>query len=144
MQKPVMDSAAIKEHLPHREPFLFLDGVTSLVKEQIEAYHDVRAEEFYFPGHFPGNPVMPGVIMIEAIAQAGILLALTMYEERRGRNTLFAGINDVRFKRVVRPGDRLILRARVDGRKAGVYKISGEALVGDELACSARIIGALR
>lgn len=144
MQPLVMDSAAIKLHLPHREPFLFLDGVVKLEKEGIEAFHDVRAEHFYFPGHFPGNPVLPGVIMVEAIAQAGILLVVTKFEGRRGRDTLFAGINDVRFKRVVRPGDRLTLRSRVDGNKAGVYKISGEALVGDELACSAKVVGVLR
>ncbi len=144
MQQLVMDSAAIKLHLPHREPFLFLDGVVKLEREGIEAFHEVRPEHFYFPGHFPGNPVLPGVIMVEAIAQAGILLVVTRFEDRRGRDTLFAGINDVRFKRVVRPGDRLVLRARVEAGKAGVYKIAGEALVGNELACSARVTGALR
>ncbi len=145
MQELVMDSVAVKQYLPHREPFLFVDGVTMLDREAgIEAFHDVRADAFYFPGHFPGNPVLPGVLMVEAIAQAGILLVLTKYEERRGRNTLFAAIDQVRFRRMVRPGERLILRARVDGGKAGVYKLSGEARAGDELACFARVTGALR
>ncbi|MEO0085783.1 MAG: 3-hydroxyacyl-ACP dehydratase FabZ [candidate division WOR-3 bacterium] len=134
----------IKALLPHREPFLFIDGVVSIDADTVEAYHDVRADEFFFRGHFPGNPVFPGVLMVEAIAQSGILVVLNRLGGRNGRATLFAAIERVRFRRVVRPGERLRLFARVVGEKAGVFKIDGRALVGEELACEAVVTGALR
>ena len=134
----------IKEMLPHREPFLFVDAVTKLEANLIEGYRDIKADEFYFAGHFPGNPVLPGVMMVEAIAQIGIMLVCKFREERRGRNTLFAGIENVRFRRQVQPGDRLLLSADIVGGRSSVYKIHGTAKVGDELACEAVVIGALR
>ncbi len=134
----------IKEMLPHREPFLFVDAVTELEANLIEGYRDIKADEFYFAGHFPGNPVLPGVLMVEAIAQIGIMLVCKVREERRGRNTLFAGIENVRFRRQVQPGDRLLLSADIVGGRSSVYKIHGTAKVGDELACEAVVIGALR
>jgi beta-hydroxyacyl-ACP dehydratase FabZ len=144
MSDVVMTRREIEEHLPHREPFLLMDAVTRLEDNLLEAYREVRSEEFYFPGHFPGNPVMPGVLMVEAIAQAGILLVLKKREERRGRNTLFAAVENVRFRRLVRPGDRLLLSVQVMAGKASVYKIHGTAKVGEELACEATVTGALR
>jgi len=134
----------IKEMLPHREPFLFVDAVTKLEANLIQGYRDIKADEFYFAGHFPGNPVLPGVMMVEAIAQIGIMLVCKFREERRGRNTLFAGIENVRFRRQVQPGDRLLLSADIVGGRSSVYKIHGTAKVGDELACEAVVIGALR
>ncbi|MBM3332314.1 3-hydroxyacyl-ACP dehydratase FabZ [candidate division WOR-3 bacterium] len=134
----------IKEMLPHREPFLFIDAVTKLESNLIEGYRDIKAEEFYFAGHFPGFPVMPGVLMVEAIAQIGIMLVCKVREERRGRKTLFAGIESVRFRRQVSPGDRLLFSADIVGGRSSVYKIHGTAKVGDELACEAIVIGALR
>ena len=134
----------IKEMLPHREPFLFVDAVTKLEANLIQGYRDIKADEFYFAGHFPGNPVLPGVMMVEAIAQIGIMLVCKVREERRGRNTLFAGIENVRFRRQVQPGDRLLLSADIVGGRSSVYKIHGTAKVGDELACEAVVIGALR
>jgi len=144
MSEIVLDLKQIEEVLPHRPPFLFIDAITKLEPNLIEGYRDAKADEFYFPGHFPGFPVMPGVLMVEAIAQAGILLVCKMVEERRGRNTLFAGIERVRFRRQVRPGDRLLLSADVVSGRSSVYRIHGTAKVGDELACEAVVIGALR
>jgi 3-hydroxyacyl-[acyl-carrier-protein] dehydratase len=123
---------------------LFVDAVTKLEANLIQGYRDIKADEFYFAGHFPGNPVLPGVMMVEAIAQIGIMLVCKFREERRGRNTLFAGIENVRFRRQVQPGDRLLLSADIVGGRSSVYKIHGTAKVGDELACEAVVIGALR
>lgn len=134
----------IKALLPHREPFLFLDGVVAIDDNSVEAYRDIRPDEFFFAGHFPGNPVLPGVLMVEAIAQAGILVVLARLGGRDGKATLFAAIERTRFRRVVRPGERLRLLARVVGEKAGIFKIEGRALVGEELACEAVVTGALR
>jgi beta-hydroxyacyl-ACP dehydratase FabZ len=144
MSEIVLSLEQIKEMLPHREPFLFIDAVTKLEPNLIVGYRDVKAEEFYFPGHFPGLPVMPGVLMVEAIAQIGILLVCEVREKREGRKTLFAGIEYVRFRRQVQPGDRLVLSADIVGGRSSVYKIHGTAKVGDELACEAVVIGALR
>ena len=144
MSEVVLTLEQIKEMLPHREPFLFVDAVTNVESNLIEGYRDIKAEEFYFAGHFPGFPVMPGVLMVEAIAQIGIMLVCKVREERRGRKTLFAGIENVRFRRQVQPGDRLLLSADIVSGRSSVYKIHGTARVGDELACEATVIGALR
>ena len=144
MSEIVLTTEQIKEMLPHREPFLFIDAVTKLEANLIEGYRDIKAEEFYFAGHFPGFPVMPGVLIVEAIAQVGILLVCEVREKRQGRKTLFAGIEKVRFRRQVQPGDRLLLSADIVSGRSSVYKIHGTAKVGDELACEAIVIGALR
>ncbi|HTW91989.1 MAG TPA: 3-hydroxyacyl-ACP dehydratase FabZ [bacterium] len=144
MTEVLLGMEQIKDLLPHRQPFLFIDAVTKIEPNLIEGYRDIKPEESYFAGHFPGFPVLPGVLMVEAIAQTGILLVLKMKEERRGRNTLFAGIENVRFRRQVRPGDRLLLSADILSGRSSVYKIHGTAKVGDELACEATVIGALR
>lgn len=134
----------IKKLLPHREPFLFVDGVTKLEPNLIEAYRDIRPDEFFFAGHFPEDPVFPGVLMVEALAQVGILLVLVTRERREGRSTLFAGIDEVRFRRIVRPGERLLLTASVVAERKGLYRMSGTARVGDETACEAVVLGMLR
>jgi 3-hydroxyacyl-[acyl-carrier-protein] dehydratase len=144
MSDIVLTTEQIKQMLPHRQPFLFVDAVTRLEPNLIEAYRDIKPEEFYFAGHFPDYPVLPGVLMVEAIAQTGILLVLKTREEREGRNTLFAGIESVKFRRQVRPGERLLLAADVVSGRSSVYKIHGTAKVGDELACEAVVVGALR
>ena len=139
-----MNLDEIKGLIPHREPFLFVDEVTELRIGHIEGYRDLREDEFYFAGHFPEYPVLPGVLMVEAIAQIGILMVLATQDELQGRKTLFAAVDKVRFRRQVRPGERLLLEANLVAGKAGVYKIQGQARVGDEVACEALVTGALR
>ena len=126
--------AEIEAILPHREPFLLLDEVVELEPGvRVVARKRVREEEWYLPGHFPGNPIMPGVLMVEALAQAGAVAALTL-EENRGKLVLFAGIDDLRFKRIVRPGDELELVCEVERLRGPVGKGAVRATVDGELA----------
>ena len=133
----------IKEILPHRDPFLFLDEVVELVPgERAVAIKRVRAEEPHFKGHFPGQPIMPGVLIVEALAQAGAVAALSL-PENRGKIVLFAGIDGVRFKRQVVPGDTLRLEVEMTRMRGRVGKAEARALVGEELACRAELTFAI-
>ena len=124
----------IETIIPHRDPFLFLDEVTELEPgRRVVARKGVRPDEWFFPGHFPDRPIMPGVIMVEALAQAGAVAVLSL-AENRGKLALFAGIDDVRFKRIVEPGDELTLTCEVEAVRGPVGKGRVEARVGDELA----------
>ena len=124
----------IEAIIPHREPFLFLDEVLELEPgSHIVARKRVRGDEWFFPGHFPGRPIMPGVIMIEALAQAGAVAVLAE-EANRGKLALFAGIDDVRFKRIVEPGDELILSCALESVRGPIGRGRAVAKVGDELA----------
>ena len=124
--------AEIEAILPHREPFLLIDEVVELEPgERVVARKQVRPDEWYLAGHFPGRPVMPGVLIVEAMAQTGAVAVLAQ-EENRGRLALFAGIDDVRFKRIVEPGDELELECRLEavrgpiGRGKATAKVDGE------------------
>jgi 3-hydroxyacyl-[acyl-carrier-protein] dehydratase len=120
--------------IPHRDPFLFLDEVVELEPGvRVVARKHVRGDEWFFPGHFPGRPIMPGVIMVEALAQAGAVAALSL-DENRGKLALFAGIDDVRFKRIVEPGDELTLTCEIEAARGPVGRGKARATVGDELA----------
>ena len=124
----------IEEILPHRDPFLFLDEVTVLEPgSRVVAHKLVQEDEWFLTGHFPGRPIMPGVIMVEALAQAGAIAALSL-EENRGKLALFAGIDDVRFKRIVEPGDELTLTCEIEAARGPVGRGKATARVGDELA----------
>ena len=124
----------IEAIIPHRDPFLFLDEVLELEPGvRVVARKAVRGDEWFFPGHFPGRPIMPGVIMVEALAQAGAVAVLSE-EENRGKLALFAGIDDVRFKRIVRPGDVLDLLCEVEAVRGPVGKGKVRASVEGELA----------
>jgi len=130
---------AIEEILPHREPFLLIDEVLELRPgEGAVARKTVREDEWYLRGHFPGRPVMPGVLIVEALAQTGAVAVLSE-EENRGRLALFAGIDDCRFKRIVEPGDVLTLECEFVRVRGPIAKGEGRALVGDELAVSATL-----
>ena len=127
-----LDKSQIEEILPHRDPFLLLDEVVVLEPGARVVARKVVTDEDC-AGHFPGNPIMPGVKMVEALAQAGAVAVLSE-EENRGKLALFAGIDDVRFKRVVRPGDELTLVCEIETVRGPVGKGKARATVGDELA----------
>jgi len=138
-----LDRAAIEAILPHREPFLLLDEVTELEPgARVVARKVVREDEWYLPGHFPGNPIMPGVLMVEAMAQCGAVAVLSE-EGNRGRLALFAGIDDVRFKRLVRPGDELELVCELERLRGPVGRGKARASVGGELAVRGTLLFAL-
>ena len=129
-----LDRAAIEAILPHREPFLLIDEVLELEPgERVVALKRVRGDEWYFRGHFPGRPVMPGVLIVEAMAQTGAVAVLTQ-EENRGRLALFAGIDDVRFKRIVEPGDELQLECTLEHVRGPIGKGKARATVDGQLA----------
>ncbi len=130
--KAPFGKAQIEEILPHRDPFLLLDEVLELEPGSRVVARKVVTDEDC-AGHFPGNPIMPGVKMVEALAQAGAV-AVLVQEENRGKLALFAGIDDVRFKRVVRPGEELTLECLLETVRGPIGRGKARATVGGELA----------
>jgi 3-hydroxyacyl-[acyl-carrier-protein] dehydratase len=134
-----LDRAGIEAILPHREPFLLIDEVLELVPgERVVALKHVRGDEWYFRGHFPGRPVMPGVLIVEAMAQTGAVAVLSE-EENRGRIALFAGIDDTRFKRIVEPGEELQLECTLEQVRGPIGKGKARATVDGQLAARATL-----
>jgi 3-hydroxyacyl-[acyl-carrier-protein] dehydratase len=124
----------IESIIPHRDPFLFLDEVVELVPgERVVARKQIREDEWFLPGHFPGRPIVPGVIMVAALAQTGAVAVLSV-EENQGKLALFAGIDSVRFKRIVGPGDELTLECTLEAARGPIGRGRVIARVGDELA----------
>lgn len=116
----MLNKEEIKNIIPQREPFLMIDEVEEYIPgESCIAYKNVSEDEYYFKGHFPGNPIMPGVLMVEALAQTGAVAILSM-EENKGRNALFGGINNLKFKKQVVPGDRLKLEVKIIKKKGPI------------------------
>lgn len=137
----------ILQKLPHRYPFLLVDRVLSFEKDQrITALKNVTMNEPFFQGHFPNRPVMPGVLMLEALAQASALLSFESMDTRPDDDTVvyFLGIDGARFKRVVEPGDQLILESSLERAKAGIYKYKTRATVGGETAVEAELMCTMR
>jgi len=142
-----MDIHQILKKLPHRYPFLLVDRVLEVEKgKRIKALKNVTINEQFFNGHFPHRPVMPGVLMLEALAQAAALLSFETLGEAPDDKTVyyFAGIDGARFKRPVEPGDQLILEVELDRMKAGIFKFKARALVGEELAVEAELMCTMR
>jgi 3-hydroxyacyl-[acyl-carrier-protein] dehydratase len=126
--------ALIEAILPHREPFLLIDEVLELEPgKRVVARKVVREDEWYLRGHFPGRPVMPGVLIVEAMAQTGAVAVLSQ-EENRGKIAYFAGIDDCRFKRIVGPGDELQLTCDLERVRGPIGRGKAEARVGGQLA----------
>jgi 3-hydroxyacyl-[acyl-carrier-protein] dehydratase len=143
----MMDIHQILRKLPHRYPFLLVDRVLELEKGvRIKALKNVTINEPFFTGHFPHRPVMPGVLMLEALAQAAAVLSFETLGTEPDEQTVyyFAGIDSARFKRPVGPGDQLVLDVTMGRAKAGIFKFQAKALVGDELAVEADLTCAMR
>ncbi len=143
----MMDIHQILKQLPHRYPILLVDRVLAIEDGQrIRALKNVTMNEPYFTGHFPHRPVMPGVLMIEAMAQTAALLSFAITGTTPDDKSVyyFAGIDAARFKRPVEPGDQLIMDVELLRAKAGIYKFKGVARVGDEVACEAEIMCTMR
>ena len=143
----LMDVTEIREYLPHRYPFLLVDRVVALEPgHSIVAYKNVTVNEPFFAGHFPDKPVMPGVLIVEALAQAAGILGFRTLGKKPADGSIYylVGADNVRFKRPVVPGDRLQLEASVVTEKRGIWKFDCRASVDGELACEAGILCADR
>jgi 3-hydroxyacyl-[acyl-carrier-protein] dehydratase len=139
-----MDFEAIKKLIPHRYPFILVDRILEIEPgKSAVGIKNVTANEWFFPGHFPDYPVMPGVLIIEALAQVGCVSMLSL-PEHRGKLVLFAGIDKVRFKREVVPGDQLTLKVEITQARSSFGKGVAEALVDRETAATAELMFMLR
>lgn len=142
-----MDIHEILDHLPHRYPFMLVDRVLSLeLGKKIVAVKNVSMNEPFFPGHFPYHPVMPGVLIVEAMAQAAAILSFKTMNTKPSDDAVyyFAGIDSARFKKPVSPGDQLILHVKIDRILRGIWKYSGQALVDDVVVAEAEMMCILK
>jgi len=139
-----MDVKEIKEILHHRYPMLLVDRVEKIENDEIWAYKNITANEEVFNGHFPDNPIFPGVLQIEALAQASGLLASSRPEYDRDATILFLGIDKAKFRKMVVPGDKLELNCKIIRIKRGLIKTECKAVVDGEVACEAELTAVLR
>lgn len=129
----LLENIDIRDVLPHRYPFLLVDRILELEQERIVGLKNVTANEPFFVGHFPEYPVMPGVLIVEAMAQVGGVLVLLSVEDRKNKLVLFASIEEAKFRRPVLPGDTLIIECKTLKRKASVVKMQGIATVNGQV-----------
>ena len=125
----------IKKVLPHRYPFLLVDRVLEMEEEKIIAIKNVTANEEFFNGHFPGQPIMPGVLQVEALAQTGAIMLMTKKADPKTQLMVFTGINNCKFRRQVVPGDQLKLEVELGTMRRNFVTMKGRATVDGELAC---------
>ena len=139
----MLNKEEIKNIIPQRDPFLMIDEVEEYVPGESEiAYKNVNAQEWYFKGHFPGNPIMPGVLIAESLAQTGAVAILSM-NENKGKNALFGGIDKMKFKKMVLPGDRLKLEVRIIKRKGPIGVGEAIATVNENIVAKGELTFAL-
>jgi 3-hydroxyacyl-[acyl-carrier-protein] dehydratase len=142
-----MDIHEILDHLPHRYPFILVDRVISMeLGKEITAIKNVTINEPYFPGHFSYHPVMPGVLIVEALAQAAALLSFKTMDTKPTEDSVyyFAGIDNARFKKPVNPGDQIVLHVKIDRVLKGIWKYSGTATVDNEVVAEANMMCILK
>jgi 3-hydroxyacyl-[acyl-carrier-protein] dehydratase len=142
-----MNIHEILEHLPHRYPFILVDKVLSLdLGKEITAVKNVTVNEPFFPGHFPYHPVMPGVLIVEAMAQAAALLSFKTMDTKPNEESVyyFAGIDNARFKKPVGPGDQIILNVKIDRILKGIWKYKGVATVDNDIVAEASMMCILK
>lgn len=139
----VFDIDAIMKILPHRYPFLMVDRITAFSENTITGVKNVTINEPFFQGHFPGNPIFPGVLQLEAMAQVGGVLLLNTVEDPQSMWVYFVAIDNARFKKPVRPGDTLVFKLELVNLRRGICKMHGEAFVDDQLVCSADLVASL-
>ena len=136
MSERMLDIQTIMRHLPHRYPFLLIDRILDYeADERVRALKNVTINEPFFQGHFPGEPVMPGVLIVEAMAQAGGVLAFLSADPNKDYLVYFTGVDEVRFRRPVRPGDQLIFELAKLRRRGLLWRFRGEAYVDGKLVC---------
>lgn len=137
---PVMDIQQIREILPHRYPFLLVDRIEELEAERIVGIKNVTINEPFFMGHFPDFPVMPGVLIVEAMAQVAGVLVLSQIEDRKSKLVLLASIEEAKFRRPVRPGDQLRIEMKMVKRKSTIAKMSGVATIDGNVVAEATML----
>jgi beta-hydroxyacyl-ACP dehydratase FabZ len=137
---PVLEIDAIRDILPHRYPFLLVDRILELESDRIVGIKNVTANEPFFNGHFPDYPVMPGVLIVEAMAQVAGVLVLKQMEDRKSKLVLLAGVDGAKFRKPVRPGDQLRMEMRVLRQRATMVKVAGTATVDGAVVAEAEIL----